>query len=294
MDIPWDDVRLFLAIAEGGSLSAAARRLRLGQPTLSRRLAALEYQLGASLFRRSVEGTKLTAAGERLLEPARRMAEWSGEVARAAERTGQAPTGLVRVTSSPFVAMDFVAPFASWLARKHAGLRIEALSAMHHLDLSRGEADLALRLRAPSTPELQLIHTVEYDHAVQVARSLLPRLPRRPTLTDLPWIAWAPPYDRMTPNPELEELVPGFSPAFTSDNFLVQLAAAEAGVGAMVMGRVRHRFSRPSRMVPLPIDLGPYRRGRMHLVCARSALDIPRVRLVADLLVRELRALRAA
>lgn len=294
MDIPWDDVRLFLAIAEGGSLSAAARKLRLGQPTLSRRLAALEYQLGATLFRRGVEGTTLTAAGERLLEPARRMAEWSGEVARAAERTREAPTGLVRVTASPYQAWDFLAPFAAWLAGRHPGLRLEVLSTMHYLDLSRGEADLALRLRPPTQPELVKVHTLEYAHGVFAARSLAARLPRHPRMDELPWVAWAPPYDRMTPNPELEELIPGFVPAFTSDNYLVLHAAAEAGLGAMVMGKVRHRFTRPSTMVPVRIDLGPYGRGAVHLVCARTALAIPRVRLVADLLVRELARARVS
>lgn len=84
MNIPWDDVQLFLAIAETGSLSAASRQLRLGQPTVSRRLALLEHQLGYQLFRREVAGARLTSAGEKLLLPARRMAEWAGEISRAA------------------------------------------------------------------------------------------------------------------------------------------------------------------------------------------------------------------
>ena len=82
MDISWDDARLFLAIAETGSFSGAARRLRIGQPTVSRRLAALEYAVGATLFRRSVDGAALTAAGERLVLPAKKMAEWAGELHR--------------------------------------------------------------------------------------------------------------------------------------------------------------------------------------------------------------------
>src|SRR4051812_6921921 len=111
MDIPWEDVRLFLAVAEAGSLSGAARRLQIGQPSVTRKLAALEYTLGAKLFRRGVEGASLTSAGERLLEPARKMAEWAGEVGRAAERSNAAPRGQVRITSTPYVAYDFLAPF---------------------------------------------------------------------------------------------------------------------------------------------------------------------------------------
>jgi DNA-binding transcriptional LysR family regulator len=288
MDIPWEGVKLFLAVAETGSVTAAARRLRLGQPTVSRRLAELERLVGETLFRRSVSGAALTAAGERLLAPARHMAEWAGEVGRTAESAGAAPQGLVRVTAPPFVAFDFLAPFAGWLARVHPGLRLEVLAGVHYLDLARGEADLALRARAPKQPELTAVHTLEIENAVHVAPSLAKRLPRRPKLTELPWITWAPPYEELPPNPQLAELAPGHVPAFTSDHILVHLAAAEAGVGAMVLPRIRHRFSRRA-LVPLAVDLGPYARGVMHLVAARSALEIPRVRLVADLLVAELK-----
>jgi DNA-binding transcriptional LysR family regulator len=195
----------------------------------------------------------------------------------------------VRVTAPPVVAYDFLAPFAASLARSHPGLRLEVLAAMHYLDLARGEADLALRLRAPKQPELSLVHTLETAQAVHVAPALARRLPRRPRLAEIPWIAWAPPYEDIPPNPQLAELVPGYTPAFTADHILVQLAAAEAGAGAMVLPRIRHRFSRTARLVPIAADLGPYARGALYLVAARSALDVPRVRLVADLLVAELR-----
>lgn len=288
MDIPWEDVRLFLAVAETGSLSGAARQLRIGQPTVSRRLAALEYALGTALFRRSVDGASLTSAGERLLGPARKMAEWAGEVGRAVETSTRAPEGLVRITASPHMSHDFLAPFAAWLGGKHPGLRLEVLSSVQYLDLNRGEADLALRNKPPAQEGLKQVMAVELENAVFVSKSLAAKLPRKPGLADLPWIAWAPPLDMVPPNPQLEELVPGFTPAFTSDNYLVQLAAAEAGAGAVVMTRLRHRFSRPTSLVPLPIDLGPYQRIMMYLVCAKSALDIPRVRRVSELLVAEL------
>jgi DNA-binding transcriptional LysR family regulator len=292
MDISWEDARLFLAVAESGSLSKAARQLRIGQPTVSRRLAALEYALGASLFRRTVEGAVLTAAGERLLVPARKMAEWAGELNRAAQSRDNTPRGLVRVTSSPFVCFDFLAPFAGFVAKEHAGLRLEVLSSIQNLDLARGEADLAMRGRAPDNPDLTTVFTLEVENAVFVSKRLKARLPKKPSLGELPWIAWAPPYESVPPNPQLESMIPGFTPAFTADNFLVQLAAAQAGVGAMVLGRVWHRFSQEWPLVPLDVDLGPWARSPLHLVCAKSALDIPRVRRMSELLVSELQRTR--
>ncbi|MFZ5441265.1 MAG: LysR family transcriptional regulator [Myxococcota bacterium] len=292
MDISWDDARLFLAIAESGSLSGAARALRLGQPTITRRLALLEYTVGAKLFHRSVGGASLTAEGERLLLPARKMAEWAGELHRAAEARDGSVRGLVRVTSSPSVCFDFLAPFAGFVAEKNPGLRLEVLSSIQFLDLGRGEADLALRPRPPASPDLTLLHTLEVENAVVVARSLKAKLPKKPTLADLPWIAWSPPFESVPPNPQLEAAIPDFKPAFTADNYLVQIAACEAGVGAMVSARVWHRFSRDSGLVPLELDLGPHARSKLHLVCAKSALDVPRVRRVAELLVKELSRVR--
>ena len=288
MDISWDDAKLFLAIAETGSLSGASRQLKLGQPTVTRRLAALEYTIGAALFRRSVEGASLTTAGERLVGPAKKMAEWAGELHRAAEASDGTPRGLVRVTSSPFICFDFLAPFAGFLAQKNPGLRLEVLSSVQYLDLARGEADVAMRGRPPSNPDLKLVHSMEIESAVFVSKALKAKLPRKLTLQTLPWVAWCPPFDSIPPNPQLEALIPGFTPAFTADHFLVQLAAAEAGLGAMVLGRVSHRFSRDSNLVPLDLSLGAHSQQTLYLVCAKSALDIPRVRRVVELLVEEL------
>lgn len=288
MDVSWDDVQLFLAVAETGSVTGAARRLKIGQPTVSRRLAGLEYRLGATLFRRSVGGSLLTAAGERLLLPARRMAEWAGELARAADASAVAPKGIVRLTAAHGVAADFIAPFAAWLAARCPGLRLEVLSGVQSLDLGRGEADLALRIRAVEHPGLMSVHSLTFGSSVFVAKELAAKLPSTVALADLPWIAWAAPYDQTAPNPLLQAAIPDFAPVFSSDNFLVNLAAAEAGVGAIVLPRLRHRFSRPTNLVPLPMDLGPGGGGTLQLICAPSAYDIPRIRLVADLIAAEL------
>lgn len=288
MHIPWEDVQLFLAVADGGSITAAAKVLRVGQPTVSRRLADLEYRLGDQLFRRTVEGVQLTYAGERLVLPARKMAEWAGEVARAAEKRDQTPSGLVRITAIPSVAFDFVTPFAAWLRTKYPELRIEVLASTTVLDLARGEADLALRGRRPGQPELTLLHTLQVKNAIFVAKDLAKTLPRPLDPAKLPWIAWAPPFENVTPNPELEAMIPNFRPAFTADSFLIQMRACELGLGAMVLADVHHRFSRSVPLVPLDVPLGPHATSELHLVCARSALDIPRVRLVADLLTKEL------
>lgn len=287
MHIPWDEVQLFLAIAEARSVTAAARRLQITQPTASRRLSQLESLLGERLFVRSVEGVALTPFAERMLEPARRMAEWAGEVDRAAARTESSPRGVVRITAPPGIAFELVAPFAAWLRGVLPDVTLEVVSSVQYVDLVRREADLALRVSG-SGGQKDLVTIASLEHGVGVfgspayARSL----PKSPRMTDIAWIGWAPPLEHISPNPELAKLIPGFRPVFASDDFLVQLRAAEAGIGAIFLGRARHRFS-ASNLVELDVDFGDLKR-TLHLVCAKSALDIPRVRAVADLLVREL------
>jgi DNA-binding transcriptional LysR family regulator len=292
MDASWDDVRIFLAVAEAGSVSGAARQLRLGQPTISRRLAEMEQAMGSRLFVRAVGGATLTSAGERLLAPAKKMAEWAGEVARAAEAREATPQGLVRVTASPYTCFDLVAPFAAWVSTRHPSIRIEVLSTTKYLDMARGEADLALRLRRPQGKDVEVLMEVEFEYAAWVSNALAKRLPKHPRPRDVPWIGWAPPFEELPPQPMLESIIPGFVPAFTSDNFLVNLSAAEAGAGAIVLGRVTHRFSRARGIVPIELDMGAAKRGVLCLVCAKSALDIPRVRLVADLLREQMKSIR--
>lgn len=288
MDVSWEDVRLFLAVADHGSLTEAARHLRVGQPTVSRRLAELEESLGYPLFDRGVEGARLTSQGERWLEPARRMAEWAGELRSAAERTDAAPAGVVRITAPPGVAVDFLAPFASLVKDKFPQLRLQVMSRVEYVDLSRREADIALRSRPPTQRDLMLVHAFTHKTDAFVSKSYAKKLPKQPSLREIDFIAWGPPFEQFPPNPQLAELIPNFAPVFASDDFIVQMRAAEAGVGAIFMQKVRHRFNRESQLVPLGLELGQYGKSTVHVVCAKSALGVARIRAVAELLKAEL------
>lgn len=286
MHIPWNDVALFLAVAETASFSAAARRLGLGQPTISRRIAQLEELLERALFFRGAEGAQLTAAGERLLPVARRMAECAGELERLATDDDPTPEGVVRVAAPPGIAFDFLAPFAAHLAKRSAGLRLEVLASVTHLDLLRNEADLALRTKKPTLHELACLAEVQIPARAFASKDYVKRLRPKYGPADVDWITWAPPYHNLPPRPQLEKLIDGFEPSFTSDSFLVQRAAAEAGLGAMFAGIVDHRFVRRTRLVPLDLDFGVV--SSTYLVCAQTMVRVPRVRAVIDLLLEEI------
>lgn len=292
VNIQWNDIRLLLAIAEAGSVSAAAKRLQTTQPTVSRRLADLEASLGEPLFTRSVEGTTLTSFGERLLPAARRMAEAAGEVESALARVESTPRGVVRVTAPPGVAYMFLTPLATRLRELLPDIRLEVVATTSYVDLVRREADLALRVPRPDrSAQRDLVSLARATSPVGafVAPSLLCELPPQPSLADVPWIAWAPPFEELLPNPMLEKLIPGFRPVFAADDYIVQIRAAEAGVGAIFLDRVLRRFALPSALVEIPLPLG-HVTASLDLVCARASLAIPRVKAVADVLARELEA----
>ena len=288
-NVSWEDWRLFLAVAEAGSLSGAARALRIGQPTLSRRMGLLEEQLDGALFTRRPDGMALTPLAESLLPTARRMAEWAHDAQRIVAGGERRPEGRVRIAAAPGVAFDFLAPLAALLRKRSPGLRLEVLADVAYVSLARGDADLAIRSRAPTEHDLVGLASVEIQAAAFASRAYARRLPRRYGLGDVDWIAWAPPFEETPPNPQLRAVLgERFRPVFTSNDYLVQLAALEAGVGVMVLGRRFHRMSRIGNFVELDLELGPGARTMFHLVVAKRMVDVPRIRAVTDALLGEL------
>ncbi len=289
MDISWEDWRLFLAVAEAGSLSGAARALRLGQPTLSRRIGLLEERLDGPLFVRRPDGVTPTALAERLVPVARRMAEWASDAERVVAGGERAPEGRVRIAAPPGVAFDFLAPLAAVLRKRVPGVRLEVLADVEYVSLARGEADLALRSRAPTEHDLVGLAAIPLQAAVLASRDYARKLPRRYGLADLDWIAWAPPFEQAPPNPQLRAMLgERFRPVFTSNDYLVQLAAMAAGVGAMALGRPFHRLSGAGKFVELAVDLGPAGKSTFHLIVAKRMVEVPRIRAVVDVLLGEL------
>ena len=293
MKLPWGDLQLFLAIAESGSLSAAAKVLRVTQPTVSRRLAELERVLAEPLFLRSVEGVSLTPFGERMMAPAKRMAEGAGDVERAASGAEATPKGTVRVTAPPGVAYQLLAPLASHLRELLPEVTLEVMATVRYVDLVRREADLALRFEPLDRPsrqrDLVCLATDERPVAAFATRAYIARLPRPCRIGDIDWIGWAPPHDHLPPNPFLAARIPGFRPVFASDDYIVQIRAAEAGVGAVLFGQLPGKFALPSLLVPIPLSFGKLT-SSLHLVAARGSLAVPRVAAVAEILARELTA----
>ena len=152
--VSWDDQRTFLAVLEAGSLSAAARRLGVTQPTVRARIEALERALGTALFTRSARGLAPTAQARELAAPARAMAHASEAFLRAAsapadDAVGTAATGAVRIGVSELVGVEVLPPMLRTLKAEHPGLVPEVVLDDAPADVLEQEVDVAVRMTTP-------------------------------------------------------------------------------------------------------------------------------------------------
>jgi DNA-binding transcriptional LysR family regulator len=293
MDDSRDDIHVLLAVAETGSFSAAARTLQVGQATVSRRVALLEERIGKPLFERGRHGATPTEAALALLPAARETARWAGEFERIAAGQDASIAGTVRIAAPPGVAVEVLAPFAGVLAGTLPEIRLEIIAGIEHIDLLRGGADLAIRLRPPLEPELVALADLEMPLGAWATREYAQRVAERtsgrPGWADLDWICWAGLHRDLPPRPFLERVVPDFRPVFASDDYLVQLEALREGLGCMILAApdARRRDARRLVRLDVGVDLPP---ACYHLVSTRSGRLIARVQAVADRLSEWIRA----
>lgn len=181
----WNHIRAFLATAEAGSLSAAARRLDQTQPTLSRQIAALESDLGVMLFERVGRSLQITTAGIELLEHTRTMSAAADSIALAASGQAQSIEGQVRITASDVMSAYILPDMLREIRAQAPKLRIDVIAANDIRDLMRREADIAIRHVRPDQPDLIAKLVQEADGHFYAATAYLNRAGRPKSLSDL-------------------------------------------------------------------------------------------------------------
>lgn len=291
MPLRWDDLQLFLAVHEHGSLTGAARALRLGQPTLSRRIAQLEEAVGEPLFERHNLGSKLTRLGQKLLPAAQGMAQWAYDAEQHAYPKARTPQGKVRIAAPAGVAFALLVPLAVRVQQRYPRLQLEVLTGVEVVSLARGEAELALRTQRPSDPDLICLHQVHSPLRIFVSTGYAQKLSAHPKLSELDWISWAAPYQDLRTNTALRQMVANFKPVFTSDDYVVQIAACRAGLGAMVMPQIFAPYAREHGLQELGIALWPDAGSELFLVCHKRHYNLGKVVVAAEVLVELLATL---
>ena len=164
MDVNWDDHRFLLAIARQRSLTAAGKVLGVSQPTVSRRLDALESRLKVRLFDRTRRGYDLTAVGMELYEAALQVEERLGEVHRRIYGKDEELSGGLRVTCTEVFLNGYLSPFVWRFLELHPGIEFSVICTDSPLSLGRRDADLAIRFtrRPPETLVGRRLASVAY------------------------------------------------------------------------------------------------------------------------------------
>jgi len=165
----WDDLRFLVEIGREGTLAAAARRLKVDQTTVARRLRALEDTLGTPLFERSDKHWRPTAVGASVLERATRIEEDVAGLARLAETGTRTVSGVVRTTSVSAIASDYLVPRLNGLYARHPELIVELIASNDNLNVSRREADIAIRLARPESGDFLIRKLADVGFAVYAA-----------------------------------------------------------------------------------------------------------------------------
>jgi len=234
-------MQTFIRIVESGSLSAAARQLSITQPTISRRLQALEHYLGLKLILRTTHALKLTDDGERCYTQARQlMATW---YALEDELTGShdEPAGTLRVRAPHAFGQDqLITPLVTWLQR-YPRLNVEWMLNDRTPDFIRENIDCAIQVGAPDDPGIVAVLLAEVPRIVVAAPALLaahPPVTQTNELAQLPWLALTSFYRNEIALQRVSDSAMvslAIAPRLASDSLYAVRKAALAGMGAAVV-----------------------------------------------------------
>jgi DNA-binding transcriptional LysR family regulator len=227
MDIQWADLELVLLLHRHGSLSGAAREAGVQQSTLTRRLSNIEARLGQAVFVRTSEGVVPTPLGEALLAPAYRAELGVIEAQRELEtQRGTHLAGEVRIATLSAIADYYFAPQLHKFIHHYPDIRLHLVPDSRIADLTRLEADIAIRTVRPTDGDLVVKKLRESAASPHAAPALAARLSDSP-VQEWPWLSLS-----AGPQPGLFE-TRGVSPHiyFSSATTLIKAIQAEAGVG---------------------------------------------------------------
>ena len=240
--LDWDDIRFFLSIARHGNLSAAARELHVSQPTVGRRLASLEANLGVRLLDRTPEGYVLTLAGTDVHEKAERLESEAQSLERTVGGRDTRLSGTVRVTCAETMAAHILAPCFAALQQQHAGVVVELIPDPRELSLSMREAELSVRLTQPSQHDLIVKRIGSLAFGLYASPAYLERhgdldfesgcaghrlIAQLDDIQDAPQFQW------------LADLTPRATIAFRTSSHEAAVSAAVHGSGLACLGRFR-------------------------------------------------------
>lgn len=288
LESDWNDNRAFLAVLEGGSLSAAARHLGLSQPTVRARIAALEAALGTVLFTRSVHGLIPTAQAHAIAAPVRAMAHAAEAVGRAASGDQEQPAGRVRLSVSEFVGVEVLPAMLRRLHDRYPDLVVEYELNNATAELLEQEVDIAVRMHQPRQAALVARKVPAIPLGLYAHRDYIARYGHPESRADIADHRFVGP-DRSPSDRSVADLIAGGQPlrwSARTDSHAAFLALVRAGLGiAVVQVPVAARYPELVRVLEA-VSLPPL---ETWIVAHEELRRLPRVAALFDHLVAEFR-----
>lgn len=269
----WDDLRFVLAVAETGTVSAAARRLGVNHATVLRRIAQFEDRTGTVLFDKTPRGYALAPDLGRVREALRDVERSVQSVARVLSGARAPLSGEVRVTSTDSFCQLFLPPLLARIAAEAPGLKVTLISSNAYVDMGRTQADITVR------PTIKLTDDLTGERAALLAFALYRARGAAPT----GWLALSGQLERTVPARWMAETLGAEAQSDGADSFLTLRELAALGRGMAVLpafvGDADPRLERvPGLLPPLSVDVW--------VASHADMAAVPRIALLRRLLVR--------
>jgi len=285
---------LLLAIAEGGSLAKAAKRLGSNQSTVTRRLEQLESKTRAAYFVRSARGVHATELTQRLLPIAARARLAVREARVELTRHGTSPSGTVRISSLEVIADYILIPGIPRLWERAPGIELEIIPSLQQARLLQREADIGIRLIKPEAAELLTRKMRDIELAPFASHTYITRLGLKdrfvaPDAVD--WISWPKALSAQLGDARWIEAQANGKIRIRSTSARSMLVAVRAGLGVMLLPRIfAHQFS---DLAEVHLTRPPQMRAQLWLVRPNALRDEPTIQIVTDWIVEELEHMRS-
>ncbi len=271
----WDDAKTFLAVATSGSFAAAARRLNITHPTVSRRVSRLESAIGARLVDRQSDGISITAAGEKLLPNIKAM-EIAARRVNGVDHIEGGPTGTVRISCGSPIMAKIARSLPSFFSQ-FPHLQIELDDTEKYLNLSRREADIAIRSRVPESGALkvQLLTKVTYAIFGSIAYGPVKPFKEFDRMHEHRWVVQDGNLAHLSYMTWLRDKMGDYTPCLMARRRRIILDAVEAGVGLSILPTLEATYY-PNLVQLSPVI--PELTSDLFLVSHQQALAESRVR----------------
>lgn len=279
----WDDFKHFLVVARSGSLSEAARKLKTSPATVGRRIAALEDRLGARLFDRGQTGYALTESGEAIRLKAEDVEEAVLSVEREAFGRDLRATGKVRVATAEDIATFVIAPRLPEFQRTYPGIVLEMVAGWDVVNLTRREADIAIRTVRPTQGNVVIRQVGVWNCAIYVSNAYAAKRDLKFGLNnfrDIDVITWTE-ESSFRGSDWFDDHARDAPVVFAANSRHIQYAACKAGLGAAILPCLAADHD-PDLMRLLPPER--VRSVDLWLVAHQDLVRTARVRAVLDFL----------